>query len=127
MHIGEQIKRARRMKNLTQQELADKIHKTRPLISSIEQTGKVNIYTLKQICEVLDINFDNPEMLTGELSVDYSSKKVIELQRELEKVTSERDSLRLQLAESQKQLADSQNKIIEMLQEKLSNKGRKTK
>jgi len=46
MHLGKKIKLARVSKSLTQQELADLIHKTRPLISHIEQTGKVNPYTL---------------------------------------------------------------------------------
>ena len=57
LHLGKQIKIARITKGITQQDLADKINKTRPLISSIEQTGRVNIYTLKQICQVLDMDF----------------------------------------------------------------------
>jgi transcriptional regulator with XRE-family HTH domain len=55
MHRGLRIKMARLAKGLTQQELAAKIHKTRPLISHIEQTGKVHPYTLKKIVEELDL------------------------------------------------------------------------
>lgn len=117
------------MKDLTQQELADMIHKTRPLISSIEQTGKVNIYTLRQICEALDIDIESLGMSTGELPGSYASKKVKEekLLKEIESLENERDSLRMQLANCQKQLADCQNEVIKMLQEKLSNKGGKNK
>lgn len=118
MHIGDQIKRARMMKGLTQQQLADKIHKTRPLISSIEQTGKVNIYTLKQICEVLGIDIEALSMSTGELAAIYSPNK------ELEAKQKEIDSLRQQLAECQKQLTDCQAKIIEMLEKRPPSKGR---
>jgi len=56
MHIGVKIKIARITKGYTQEELAEKINKTRPLVSHIEQTGKVNAYTLKKICQVLEID-----------------------------------------------------------------------
>jgi transcriptional regulator with XRE-family HTH domain len=46
MHIGLQIKLARIAKGLTQQELAERIFRTRPLISYIEQKGEVNDKTL---------------------------------------------------------------------------------
>ena len=65
MHIGMKIKIARITKELTQEELAEKINKTRPLVSHIEQTGKVNAYTLKKICEVLDLD---PVQLENEVN-----------------------------------------------------------
>jgi transcriptional regulator with XRE-family HTH domain len=55
MHIGLKIKLARIAKGFTQQDLADKIFKTRPLVSHIEQTGNVNSKTLEEIKKVLDI------------------------------------------------------------------------
>lgn len=45
-------------KGYTQQELAVKINRTRPLVSHIERTGKGNHYTLRSICDVLDIPLD---------------------------------------------------------------------
>jgi transcriptional regulator with XRE-family HTH domain len=56
MHKGLKIKLARISKGLTQEELAEKIDKTRPLVSSIEQSGQGNYYTLKKICEVLELD-----------------------------------------------------------------------
>jgi transcriptional regulator with XRE-family HTH domain len=61
MHIGLRVKIARISKGLKQEELAERINKTRPLISSIEQTGKANHYTLKKICEVLEIDINELE------------------------------------------------------------------
>lgn len=61
MHLGLKIKVARVSKRLTQQDLADKINKTRPLVSYIEQTGKANYYTLRAICDALDLSFDDLE------------------------------------------------------------------
>ena len=116
MHIGKQIKYARMMKGLTQQQLADKVHKTRPLISSIEQTGKVNIYTLKQICEALDMDIESLSMLTGEVSEIYP-KKTSEVEENLRR---EIDGLR-------QQLANCQNEMINLLKEKLSVKKTKGK
>lgn len=65
MHIGVKIKIARITKGYTQEQLADKINKTRPLVSHIEQTGKVNVYTLRKICQVLEID---QAMLENELN-----------------------------------------------------------
>jgi transcriptional regulator with XRE-family HTH domain len=61
MHLGLRIKLVRISKGLKQEELAEKINKTRPLISNIEQTGKANHYTLKKICEVLDLDINDLE------------------------------------------------------------------
>ena len=61
MHIGKKLRVARVKKEMTQEELAKKIGKTRPLISQIENTGKVKNNTLKLICKVLDIDINDPE------------------------------------------------------------------
>ena len=55
MHIGLQIKLARIAKGLTQQELAERIFKARPLISHIEQKGEVNERTLADIKKLYGI------------------------------------------------------------------------
>jgi transcriptional regulator with XRE-family HTH domain len=55
MHIRLQIKLARIAKGLTQQDLAVRIFKTRPLVSHIEQKGEVNEKTLADIKKVLDM------------------------------------------------------------------------
>jgi transcriptional regulator with XRE-family HTH domain len=61
MHIGKKIKVVRVKMGMTQEDLAEKIGKTRPLISQIENTGKVKNNTLREICKVLDIDLNDPE------------------------------------------------------------------
>ncbi len=61
-HIGKKIKILRAWKGITQDELSEKVHKTRSLLSHIEKTGKVNAYTLEKIIEALGMSkaeFDN--------------------------------------------------------------------
>lgn len=54
MHIGKAIKNLRQLAELTQQELAGAIGKTKGLICQIEKTGKVNYYTLQKIAKKLN-------------------------------------------------------------------------
>lgn len=56
MSLGKKIRVARVAAGLTQEELAQKVHKTRPLISLIERHGKGNPETISKILEVLNIN-----------------------------------------------------------------------
>jgi transcriptional regulator with XRE-family HTH domain len=72
MHIGTQIKLARITKHLTQQELADLIFKTRPLISHIEQKGEGNEKTLADIKKVLEMPEENKDFTKsfGEIFID---------------------------------------------------------
>jgi transcriptional regulator with XRE-family HTH domain len=56
MSLGKKIRVARVIAGLTQEELARKVHKTRPLISLIERDGKGNPDTINKILEVLNIN-----------------------------------------------------------------------
>lgn len=56
MNLGLKIKLARIAAGLTQEELAVKINKTRPLISYIEQTGKAGNDTLMAISRVLNMS-----------------------------------------------------------------------
>ena len=53
MHIGKAIKKLRQLADLTQQELADSIGKTKGLICQIEKTGKINYYTFAKIAKTL--------------------------------------------------------------------------
>lgn len=55
-HIGLQIKKIRLFKGLNQDELADKIFKTRALVSYMEQTGKVSKNTLEDILKVFTMS-----------------------------------------------------------------------
>jgi transcriptional regulator with XRE-family HTH domain len=118
MHIGLKIKLARIAKGLTQQDLADKIFKTRPLVSYIEQTGIVNSRTLEEINSVLDMTDNlnhelNEPGLVYETNRAASGNKFVQQEleyalREIELIKSELDTLR--------QLADTQKQLIELLQ-----------
>lgn len=54
-HIGEAIKQARLSKNLTQQELGDKIGVQRAQISRLEKGRSVTLTTLMRVFKAMDI------------------------------------------------------------------------
>jgi len=110
MHIGVKIKIARITKGLTQEELAAKINKTRPLVSHIEQTGKANIYTLKKICSVLGVDLDEIQNQFNEPSQSYNKDEVKRLKEEINLL---------------KELVASQKEIILELKHKLQRRRRK--
>lgn len=112
MHIGRKIKLARVTKGYTQQELAEKINKTRPLISHIEQTGKANYYTLQIICEVLDLSTEDLESdkTMQESPVDTKVGEVALLRSENKLLRQEIQTL--------KELVASQRSLIQILQER---------
>ena len=67
MHIGRAIKNLRVLAGFGQQQLAEKITKTKGLISQIEKTGKVNYYTLVQIATALNTTPEKIEQYTKSL------------------------------------------------------------
>lgn len=107
MHIGKKIKIARITKGITQEELASKINKTRPLVSHIEQTGKANIYTLKKICSALGITLDDIQNEFSEPSPSYGKDEVKRLKEEISLL---------------KELVSSQKEVIKELRQKLQKK-----
>lgn len=111
MHLGIKIKVARMSKGLTQQELADKIHKTRPLISHIEQTGKVNYTTLTQISKVLGMSIDEMENMVNEPNQGYISNSTLEQYLQIiEQLKKENEML--------KELVNSQKELLEIMKKK---------
>ena len=120
MHIGKKIKMLRALKGLTQNELAGKINKTRALVSHIEQTGKVNNYTLTAILKALNITLDDFEKFDNKEAVKAKSYNIDEsdelniLKERIESYQKENKAL--------KELIISQKKIISILEK---NKGKK--
>lgn len=54
--IGERLKRARKEKHLTQEQLAEKIDVSIAFLSRIERgSSQINLKRLSQICELLDV------------------------------------------------------------------------
>lgn len=113
MHLGTKIKIARITKGLTQEDLAEKINKTRPLVSHIEQTGKANVYTLKKICSVLGLDVDDIQNEIKDPSVNYTSSSKSEIKRLKEEIALLKD------------LANTQKEVIAELKEKLNRKRKK--
>ena len=69
------MKKIRSFKGLTQEQLATKIGKSRPLISFFERTGNINKYTLQEIIQALDINLE----VFDEMETDTTMVKGIEI------------------------------------------------
>ena len=110
IHLGKKIRKARVNKEMTQQQLADKIHKTRGLVSHIEQTGKVNHYTLEVIAKALNISIEDLESI-DEKQIEVSKKQKAEtdfLKKEMEALKNENTLL--------KEIVANQKKVIETLE-----------
>lgn len=107
-HIGIKIKAIRRIKGFTQEDLAEKINKTRALIAHIEQTGKSSHYTLKSILAALNVSdeyfegFNEQQILANESKAIYG-KNLAAVKEKLENCQKENEILR-ELVESQKKM-----------------------
>ena len=111
MNIGQKIKILRAKKGLNQQGLADRINKTRTLISHIERTSKANYYTLCEIAKVLEVpvthfteDNDLEIMEEGQTAYFNLAEKVKKLERENQLLN---------------EIVDNQKEIIQQLKEKL--------
>lgn len=109
MHLGRRIKVARAYFGLSQGDLADKINKTRPLISHIESTGKVNSYTLQKICKVLNLETED---LLNEDDESYLSKKDQRIKNEMQQM-EEKISLLEELVKSQREIISALKQQLE--------------
>ncbi len=121
MQTGKKIKLLRAIKGLSQEQLADKIGRTRALISHVEQTGKVNYDTLTLILKVLSISkqeFDDFEQDNLKLNAtkEYQSvtKEMQTLQDRLESCQKENTIL--------KELVETQKDLIAMLKQRATKK-----
>jgi transcriptional regulator with XRE-family HTH domain len=119
MHLGKKIKLLRNIKGISQEQLANKIRRTRALISHIEQSGKANYETLMLILNYFNISkedFDNFEQnqIKPNKSKDYTYQ------------IEEIESLKNQLGHCQNEnkilieLIESQKEIIKFLKSKRS-------
>lgn len=114
MNLGLKIKLARIAAGLTQEELAVKINKTRPLISYIEQTGKAGNDTLMAISRVLNIS----DLITaGEPNPGYGVS-INQLSGGNEQLNETIKSLETQI-ELLKGIIESQKQTIRLLQDRI--------
>ncbi len=109
MHTGKKIKLLRNIKNITQEDLAEKINKTRALVSHIEKTGKVNHYTLLNILKVFKINeaeFEtfNEEKAVKKTPAEYELKVETNILNDKVEYYQNENKLLREIIESQKEL-----------------------
>lgn len=117
MHTGKKIKLLRHLRGMNQEELSEKIGKTRALISHIEQTGKVHHQTLLTIIKNFNIseeefkNFEGSDIKIGR-SKDQkiSEMEISELKEDIGRLKKENNIL--------KDLVESQKEIISLLKDK---------
>ena len=92
MHIGQKIRLLRVSQRMTQQQLAEKIHKERPLISHIERTGKIHHQTFLLICKALKVSPEQIEFASDEPFGSYGSiysNEVQYLKTEIDRLKNE--------------------------------------
>jgi transcriptional regulator with XRE-family HTH domain len=95
MHIGQKIRLLRVSQRMTQQQLAEKIHKERPLISHIERTGKIHHQTLQLICKALKVSPEQLEFASDEPFGAYSNGPGAEIQQLKTEVDRLKNEIRL--------------------------------
>jgi transcriptional regulator with XRE-family HTH domain len=100
------------MQGLTQDQLAEKINKTRPLISSIEKTGEGHPYTINAICAALKIKPAQIETFNEKDIKDFIAGKSTPNKTELDALNREVELL--------KELLQSKQEQIKMLREELA-------
>ena len=117
MHIGKKIKLLRHLNGMNQEELSQKIGKTRALISHIEQTGKVHHETLLTILGIFNIseeefkNFQGSDIKIGKAKDQkLFESELSDLKEELSRLKKENDIL--------KDLVESQKEIVNLLKDK---------
>jgi hypothetical protein len=110
MHLGKKIRKARINKDITQEQLAEKINKKRALVSHIEQTGKVNHYTLNAIVKALSITIEELESIDEkQISTNKKQKSEFDmLNQEIEHLKNENSLL--------KEIIANQKKLISTLE-----------
>jgi transcriptional regulator with XRE-family HTH domain len=112
MHTGQKIKMLRKLLGITQDQLAEKINKTRPLVSGIEKTGQGHPYTIVSICKALKIKPEQLEQFDEQSIRRFISGKPETDKKEMEALLREMDLL--------KDLVKSKQDQINMLQEELA-------
>ena len=121
MHTGKKIKLLRNLKGISQEQLAEKIGRTRALVSHIEQTGKANYDTLLLILNYFNLTkqeFDDFEQSQFKINkikeYKLTEQSIIQLQEKLENYQKENEIL--------KELIESQKEMIGMLKRKANKK-----
>lgn len=74
MNFGENLQTLRKLKNYSQEDLADKLQVSRQAVSKWESgTGYPETEKLISICDLFDCSMD--ELIKGKISIDSNSEK----------------------------------------------------
>ncbi len=119
MHVGEKIKLLRTLRKLSQTELAEKINKTRALVSNIEKSGKVNHYTLKKILSVLNVTMEEFEMLESDKIILIPKEINYYIENEIKQL-KEKLNYYQKANETLQELVDAQKIIINSLKKRIN-------
>ena len=112
-HVGFSIRILWNLAGLSQAELAEKIGKTRGMVSYIEKQGKVNHYTLKDIANALNTSIEAIETYSNENKI-ISINQISETRK---LIPLDNNSLKREI-ELLKELIENQKKIIELLEKR---------
>jgi transcriptional regulator with XRE-family HTH domain len=116
-HIGLKVKLARISKGLSQLDLAQKIGKTRSLVSHVEQTGRVSLNTLIEMSKALGIPTEELGVVGEKDGLSRSEYVINSLTQKLNEMEVEL-KLEREKYELLHRLYESQLEVIGLLKEK---------
>jgi transcriptional regulator with XRE-family HTH domain len=118
MHLGNTIKILRTVAGLNQGDLAEKINKTRSLVSHIEQTGKVNYYTLQLIAKALNTTVQALEQYSEDNPKSSKQPNINSFSPSINNLTIGMDELKIENQLLKDEILALQKKVILLLEEK---------
>ena len=96
--VGERIKKARKMKGLSQEELCKKIGFSVAFLSRVERaSSRINLKRLSQICDILEVDIGTILSGTSNDTSQYLSNDFKEI---LEKCTNEQKKIIYEIAKT---------------------------
>jgi len=112
MHIGEKLKMVRNILGMTQDEVAEKINRSRPMIGIIEKTGQGHPLTISAICKVLKVKPEQLEHLEEKDIKDFLTGKSNPEKIQMDHLQKENNLLT--------ELLRARDEKIRMLEEKIA-------
>ena len=113
MHTGKKIRLVRSILGLSQEDLSEKIGRTRALVSHIEQTGKVNHHTLMIILKSFKLSEADFERVDEKAIRQSLYRDPQELPNEIKRL-EEKISLLNKDNKMLKELVETQKGMIEL-------------
>lgn len=86
MNVGQNIRRIRKEKRLTQKQLANILEVSEPMVSQYEAKNTLKIETIKKIAKALEVDYH--DLLDYGIDIDEINR---DLENEVDKITKARD------------------------------------